>query len=1297
LKNINARLKYFREPEIKKFKDKLFVTYEYGNIFDGRYSGYKTSNNYYYSVNRENKSNKLVEIYPNRSDEYQLYNEYLSNWNYEGGKLYSSSEGKIYQINGDGTISKVLYENDEYKNGNGYSYSFTDRYTSAVLRYGKNVAIIDNNLNTKMVDIEIKHSNILAYLYDEYLIFIQPDSGKYEFYKYYYDTNQTSVIFFKEGSSYTNDLVSANKNGFVAAGWNRGEPYLAVADFSQDIIAPEIKFENNETMIENGKDIVLKWSAKDNNDELEKLELYKIVDGNEELIKGFTNIQQTEFTYHINESSDSIQFKIEAYDLSGNSNYDVLALKIIKPIIFESFNVNKTQLSLGEKIIFSWSSNGNSQTKYTVYKKELGSDKWSKLFEVKGVNKKVYVVKDFVGDYQFKIVANGNELICPDVVTIKGDLLKFDNYNFSPKGEFIKNGDIVRLKWGDNSDETLYYEVWVKTTDSNDFKKVAVTNDKFFDYFLESNGTFKWKIAVNYKEKYIESDEILAKPMILLPPVINNIKFDMDSNEIFVDLNFTEVENAQEYAILRSNCDGKFETIDVVTENKYRDTTVQYGRCYSYKVTSVSDDGILSDPSNEKRIEIVLNDGYNVVLENENNSLLDTNYIVLKFHPDRDVNYEKYEIRIGKQPNNLYLYTVTDERNVTISDLDYATTYYVEIYPLDFNGNRLNTIPAKLTFTTGFDKRIITEEPIISIDEISSEYVILSWNSVKNGDYYEVYRSEDGENFEYLYRTFDTEFVDNINLESGKNYYYRVKAVNGNSFTISQRSEKVVIPSICPQVITHAYNPETGEEKDFATPCDIPEGWIVGDAPDFDKDGINDIKDNDDDNDGISDIDEKKYGLNPYDPSDANTDNDGDGVSNKDEIISGSNPNDSNSKPTVPILTLESQDEYFTTFKISYYKEINGVELRIEDEEGIPVLDRKIEKVLVIDGVTYLQLPTQMFDPGKTYFASVKELSSNSSWSAKVDFTGVDVPGDDNNNGIEDSREAIEIAFSNSTVVTYTIDKALTFHTLGKFVRFSTVPCSLFPHIPEADVDTSCEVYVMKVENGTGIGITFYDDVNVAIYDSLEGKFTPIGNEILFPINDFDGIDNNTVSVVTVMVTKYTGKAELSIVKGWNLLSVPVNEFQNVENLGNFTILWKYVKDDNKWAVWSPDENTMKVVEKYVSAGICKVAEKVKPREGFWILSNDNYTLEFEGERYSYDTLPLTKGWNLVGVGRSFYVEEMKPLSGLQFIWKYKDNKWYAWSPDERIMKIINSYAENGTIGVIDKIDSGEGFWVKIK
>jgi len=171
----------------------------------------------------------------------------------------------------------------------------------------------------------------------------------------------------------------------------------------------------------------------------------------------------------------------------------------------------------------------------------------------------------------------------------------------------------------------------------------------------------------------------------------------------------------------------------------------------------------------------------------------------------------------------------------------------------------------------------------------------------------------------------------------------------------------------------------------------------------------------------------------------------------------------------------------------------------------------------------------------------------------------------------------------------------------------------------------------------------------------------------------------------------------LIIRSGWNLITIPVERYVNVNELGNFTILWKYSKSENKWAVWSPDEKVMSVIEKYVDAGTYELAEKVNPGEGFWILSDSSYSLEFEGDRYTYKDLHLTKGWNLVGVGKTFSVEKLSSVSGLQLIWKYKEGKWYAWSPNKNIMGIINSYAKSGIIGVIKDINAGEGFWVKVE
>ena len=85
---------------------------------------------------------------------------------------------------------------------------------------------------------------------------------------------------------------------------------------------------------------------------------------------------------------------------------------------------------------------------------------------------------------------------------------------------------------------------------------------------------------------------------------------------------------------------------------------------------------------------------------------------------------------------------------------------------------------------------------------------------------------------------------------------------------------------------------------------------------DTDKDGIPDSSDLDDDNDGMSDEDELKYGLNPL-VNDANGDKDKDGVSNIDEIKAGTYPNNRDSdgdgvddkEDKYPLDSTKSEDE----------------------------------------------------------------------------------------------------------------------------------------------------------------------------------------------------------------------------------------------------------------------------------------------------------------------------------------------------------------------------------------------------
>jgi hypothetical protein len=156
----------------------------------------------------------------------------------------------------------------------------------------------------------------------------------------------------------------------------------------------------------------------------------------------------------------------------------------------------------------------------------------------------------------------------------------------------------------------------------------------------------------------------------------------------------------------------------------------------------------------------------------------------------------------------------------------------------------------------------------------------------------------------------------------------------------------------------------------------------------------------------------------------------------------------------------------------------------------------------------------------------------------------------------------------------------------------------------------------------------------------------------------------------------------ITVEKGWQLLSIPVNEeFKTGEKFNKSTTVWGW--SGSSWEVWSGDENIKKLLTKYKIT----ILAKFEIGKGYWLNSASSYSESFQGTNYGKEKIVLSSGWNLVGCGIKLEANEFGEAKTL---WQWTGNSWKVWSPQNAIMNLLNQYK----IEIADEIKAGEGFWV---
>lgn len=123
----------------------------------------------------------------------------------------------------------------------------------------------------------------------------------------------------------------------------------------------------------------------------------------------------------------------------------------------------------------------------------------------------------------------------------------------------------------------------------------------------------------------------------------------------------------------------------------------------------------------------------------------------------------------------------------------------------------------------------------------------------------------------------------------------------------------------------------------------------------------------------------------------------------------------------------------------------------------------------------------------------------------------------------------------------------------------------------------------------------------------------------------------------------------LRVSKGWNLISIPIDEDVELSEF-NYEEIWSYETSGLK-AIW-------------------QTPTKLSSKKAYWIKSDSDSELKFNGYGYKPDFSNLSSGWSLLGTGED--------LIDIKEFYEF-----------ESILKYDNGWIENPNV-----IYAGEGFWV---
>lgn len=351
----------------------------------------------------------------------------------------------------------------------------------------------------------------------------------------------------------------------------------------------------------------------------------------------------------------------------------------------------------------------------------------------------------------------------------------------------------IRLTWAKGVGATGYY-IWRSPAGAGNFTRIATVPGNavlsYIDSNLTTNTPYSYKIQTYYYQSstgktFVSADFSNTLTATAVPTAPSNlVATSMGYNTI--SLKWTASVNVSNYNIYRSDAiNGNYVLIGTTATNSFTDqNSIQTGVSYFYKITSVTD-GVQSPYSSiatAAAIPVAPTGLYTVSVSDSAiklfwNTSLTSGYsgYVIEQRNDYTPTWTQVKTVVGSDTSSCAITGLTTGQNYYFRIRGYTTTSGGSV-----NGDASSQVVgvAKPNAPAPF-----------TVASKAYNYLLLTWNAVRNADGYEVYRSTSSaaSSFVKIRTVADTGasvyYHSDLTVTAGITYYYRVIAYTNNTFT----------------------------------------------------------------------------------------------------------------------------------------------------------------------------------------------------------------------------------------------------------------------------------------------------------------------------------------------------------------------------------------------------------------------------------------------------------------------------------------------------------------------------------